>query len=43
MHPRYAGKGPYLFAGLAKPVELEPVGRKELTRGVVSASYKQRR
>ena len=43
VHPRLAGHGPTLFAGLSKPVDLELVGRLELGSGAVALRYVLRR
>jgi dihydrofolate reductase len=43
VHPRLAGHGPTLFAGLAKPVDLTLVGRQELGSGAVALRYEPRR
>jgi len=43
VHPRLAGHGPTLFAGLSKPVDLELVGRTELGSGAVAMRYEPRR
>lgn len=43
VHPRLAGHGPALFAGLAKPIDLELVGRLELASGAVALRYVPRR
>lgn len=40
MHPRVAGHGPALFAGLSKPIDLRLVSRLELTSGAVALRYK---
>jgi dihydrofolate reductase len=40
MHPRVAGHGPALFAGLSKPLDLRLVSRLELTSGAVALRYK---
>ena len=42
-HPRLAGHGPYLFAGLSKFVDLEVVDRQELPSGAVATRYVPRR
>ena len=42
MHPRIAGHGPTLLAGLSKVVELKPVGRVEFASGVVATRYAPR-
>jgi dihydrofolate reductase len=39
VHPRIAGHGPTLFAGLSTPVDLELVGRVELASGAVAMQY----
>ncbi len=39
VHPRVAGHGPTLFAGLAKPVALKLVSQKELGSGAVAMRY----
>jgi dihydrofolate reductase len=39
VHPRLAGHGPTLFAGLSKHVELRLVGRVELGSGAVAMRY----
>jgi len=39
VHPRLAGHGPSLFAGLAEPVDLKLVGRLELSSGAVALTY----
>ena len=39
VHPRIAGHGPALFAGLSKHVKLKPIGRKELDSGAVAMRY----
>jgi dihydrofolate reductase len=41
VHPRVAGHGPTLFAGLAKPVDLKLVGRLELGSGAVALRYER--
>ena len=43
VHPRLAGQGPTLFAGLSKPVDLKLVDRLELGSGVVAMRYEPRR
>ena len=40
MHPRVAGHGPTLFAGLSKHVDLKPVSRLEFNSGAVAMRYK---
>jgi len=39
VHPKVAGHGPALFAGLSKPVDLKLTGRKELSSGAVAMRY----
>lgn len=39
VHPRLAGHGPTLFAGLSKHVDLRLVGRREFRSGAVSLRY----
>jgi dihydrofolate reductase len=39
VHPRLAGQGPTLFAGLSKPVDLRLVSRLEFGSGVVAMRY----
>jgi len=43
VHPRLAGHGPTLFAGLTKYVDLELVGRTEFDSGAVALRYEPRR
>jgi dihydrofolate reductase len=43
VHPRLAGHGPTLFAGLSKPVDLKLVGRRELGSGAVAMRYEPSR
>jgi dihydrofolate reductase len=43
VHPRLAGHGPTLFAGLAKPVDLKLVSRLEFASGAVAMRYEPRR
>jgi dihydrofolate reductase len=43
VHPRLAGHGPTLFAGLSKSVDLRLVGREELRSGAVAMRYEPRR
>jgi dihydrofolate reductase len=43
VHPRIAGHGPTLFAGLSKPVELTLVSREEFESGAVAMRYQPRR
>ena len=39
VHPRVAGHGPSLLAGLSKPLELPLVGRMEFASGGVAMRY----
>jgi dihydrofolate reductase len=39
VHPRLAGHGPTLFAGLSKPIDLRLVGRLEFGSGAVAMRY----
>jgi dihydrofolate reductase len=43
VHPRIAGHGPTLFAGLSKRVDLKPVSRREFDSGAVAMRYEPRR
>jgi dihydrofolate reductase len=43
VHPRLAGHGPTLFAGLSKYVDLKLVGRKEFGSGAVAMRYERKR
>jgi len=43
VHPRLAGHGPTLFAGLSKHVDLRPVSRVEFGSGAVAMRYEPRR
>jgi dihydrofolate reductase len=43
VHPRIAGHGPTLLAGLSKIVDLKLVERRELSSGVVANRYEPRR
>jgi len=43
VHPRLAGHGPTLFAGLSKGIDLELVSRVELGSGAVAMRYEPRR
>ena len=43
VHPRLAGHGPTLFAGLAKPIDLKLVSRVEFGSGAVAMRYEPRR
>lgn len=42
VHPRLAGHGPMLFAGLSKYVDLKLVGRREFGSGAVALRYEPR-
>jgi dihydrofolate reductase len=43
VHPRLAGHGPTLFAGLSKFVDLKLVGRRDFASGAVAMRYEPRR
>ena len=43
VHPRLAGHGPRLFAGLSGPVDLKLVSRLEFGSGAVAMRYEPRR
>jgi dihydrofolate reductase len=43
VHPRLAGHGPTVFAGLSKHVDLRLVSRQELASGAVAMRYEPRR
>ena len=43
VHPRVAGHGPTLFAGLSKLVDLKLLSRLELASGAVALRYEPRR
>ena len=43
VHPRLAGQGPTLFAGLSKPVDLKLVNRLEFGSGAMVLQYEPRR
>lgn len=43
VHPRLAGHGPTLFAGLSKYVDLKLVNRREFRSGAVELRYEARR
>jgi dihydrofolate reductase len=43
VHPRLAGHGPTLFAGLSKYLDLKLVGRLEFGSGAVALRYEPRR
>jgi len=42
VHPRIVGRGPTLFAGLSKMVDLKLVGREEFSSGAVAMRYENR-
>jgi dihydrofolate reductase len=43
VHPRLAGHGPTLFAGLSKRIDLRLVGRVEFGSGAVAMRYEPKR
>ncbi|BBZ78688.1 deaminase reductase [Mycolicibacterium anyangense] len=43
VHPRFWGRGPALFAGLAQPLDLELVDRFEYASGAVALCYVPKR
>jgi dihydrofolate reductase len=43
VHPKVAGHGPTLFAGLSKPIDLKLVSRLEFGSGAVAMRYEPRR
>jgi dihydrofolate reductase len=43
VHPKVAGHGPTLFAGLSKPLDLKLVSRLEYASGAVAMRYEPRR
>ena len=43
VHPRLAGHGPTLFAGLSKRIDLRLVSRLEFSSGAVAMRYEPRR
>jgi dihydrofolate reductase len=43
VHPRLAGHGPTLFAGLSQWIDLKLVSRLELGSGAVALRYEPRR
>jgi dihydrofolate reductase len=43
VHPRVAGHGPTLFAGLSKPLDLKLISRLEFASGAVVLSYEPKR
>ena len=42
VHPRVAGHGPTLFAGISKPLDLKLVDRREYKSGAVAMRYEPR-
>lgn len=42
VHPRIIGRGPTLFAGLSKMVDLKLVGREEFSSGAVALRYQRK-
>lgn len=43
VHPRFAGHGPTLFAGLPKPIDLKLVSQQKFDSGAVAMRYEPRR
>ena len=43
VHPRLAGHGPTLFAGLSRLVDLKPIDRVDLGSGTVAMRYEPKR
>jgi dihydrofolate reductase len=43
VHPRLAGHGPTLFAGLSQPLDLKLISRLEFSSGAVAMRYEPRR
>jgi dihydrofolate reductase len=43
VHPRVAGRGPTLLAGLSKLIDLQPVSRQELGSGTIAMRYVPKR
>lgn len=43
VHPRFAGHGPYLFAGMSKYVDLTLVDREQLGSGTVVLRYEPKK
>ncbi|MDF2492542.1 MAG: deaminase, partial [Microbacterium sp.] len=43
VHPRVAGHGPTLFAGLSRPLDLTLVDRQEFSSGAVAMRYVPKR
>ena len=42
IHPRIAGHGPTLFAGLPAALDLQPIGRHDFASGAVALRYQPR-
>lgn len=42
MHPRFAGHGPTLFAGLSRYVDLELIGQEEVGTGTIALQYRRK-
>ena len=42
VHPRIAGHGPTLFAGLSKRIDLKLVSREDLSSGAIALRYEPR-
>jgi hypothetical protein len=42
VHPKVAGRGPALFAGISRPLDLKLVDRLEYDSGVVALRYEPR-
>jgi dihydrofolate reductase len=42
VHPRIAGHGPTLFAGISEYVDLKLIGRREFGSGAVALRYEPR-
>ena len=42
VHPKVAGHGPTLFAGLLKNIDLKPLSRLEFGSGAVATRYEPR-
>lgn len=43
VHPKLAGRGPTLFAGLSRPIDLKLISRVEYASGAVAMRYEPRR
>lgn len=39
VHPRVVGRGPAIFAGLSRPLDLKLIGRHELPSGAIAMKY----